>query len=296
MMTIELFVYVFIACMMVVPVYYMNKREQFRNLDLLSSSVLLSLIILQIIFITTLIPNSDIQQSDDTIPSISHICIGAIIALTLIYVITLIMDSSAEIREYARTATGLAMFVAFGASFLGIIVWYPDTKIDLYRMPIALALCIGMQYYPPVLNRLSKLKDIPEKDMEEQKEAVINVTAEKSYEEHEETIIELTTEAWYLAKIFERAILQLNIDQPRRYTSRIEWFLKKAEESLNDVGLRIVNVEGHAYDVGMAAAPVNMEEFGVDDSLEVTSMVEPIIMKGTDLMKRGKVYLRRTES
>lgn len=296
-MTIELFVYVFIVCMMVVPVYYMNKSKQFRNLDLLSSSVLLSLIILQIIFITTLIPNSDIQQSNDTIPSISNICIGAIIALALIYVITLIMDSSTEIREYARTATGLAMFVAFGASFFGIIVWYPDTKIDLYRMPITLALCIGMQYYPPVLNRLSKLKDIPEKDVAEQKEAVINVTAEKSYEEHEDTILELTTEAWYLAKTFEHAILQLNIDQPRRYTSRIEWFLKKAEESLNDVGLRIVNVEGHAYDTGMAADPVDPpKNIGVNDSLEVTWMIEPIIMKGTDLIKRGKVYLRRKES
>ena len=295
-MTIELFVYVFIACMMVVAAYYLKKREQFTKLDLLSVSVLLSLIILQIIFITTLTPNSDIQQSDDTIPPISHICIGAIIGLALVYVITLILDSSTEIQEYARTATGLAMFVAFGASFLGIIIWYPETKLDLYRMPIALALCIGMQYYPPVLNQLAKVKDLPETGMEEQHEAATDITAERSYEEHEEKIIELTTDAWYLAKIFERAILQLNLDQPRRYTSRIEWFLKKAEESLNDVGLRIVNVEGHVYDTGMAAAPVNMEEFDVDDSLEVTWMVEPIIMKGTDLMKRGKVYLRRTGS
>ena len=294
MVIIELFVYVFIASTMVVCVNVMEKRGLFKKLDFLYFCVLLSLIISQIIIITALIFIS--PQSLDSIPLITPICLGTILALALIYFVTRITVSSTETQEDARVWIGWAMFLVLMASFCALLIGIPETKMDLYRMPFALALCIGMQYYPPVLDQLAKLKDVPEKDMEGQNEAVINVTAENDVEEHKETIIELTTEAWYLAKIFERAILQLNIDQPRRYTSRIEWFLKKAEESLNDVGLRIVNVEGHAYDVGMAAAPVNMEEFDVDDSLEVTWMVEPIIMKGTDLMKRGKVYLRRTES
>ena len=163
-------------------------------------------------------------------------------------------------------------------------------------MPIALALCIGMQYYPVVFERLVKLREAPTQDLDEQIETEIKPTIEEGYEDHEETIIDITTKAWYLAKIFERAVLQLNVDQPRRYTSRIEWFLEKAEESLNDVGLRIVNVEGHTYDVGMAAAVENMEEFGVDESLEVIWMLEPIIMKGTEVIKRGKIFLRRTEA
>ncbi len=189
------------------------------------------------------------------------------------------------------------MFVAFCAGLLGILIWYPETRTDLNRMPIALALCIGMQYYPVVFERLVKLREVPIQDLDEQIETEIKPTIEEGYEDHEETIIDITTEAWYLAKTFESAILQLDIDQPRRYTSRIEWFLKKAEESLNDVGLRIVNVEGQTYDVGMAADPVDPpRNVDINDSLEVTLMIEPIIMKGTDLIKRGKVYLRRTES
>ena len=295
MVIIELFVYVFIASMMVVCVNVMKKKGLFKKLDFLYFCVLLSLIILQIIIITALIFIS--PQSLDSIPFITRICIGTILALALIYFITRITESSTDIQEYARISTTWAMFIVFGASFCAILIWMPDTILDLYRMPFAFALCIGMQYYSPVLNQLSELKNIPEKDMKGQNEAVINITPEKSYEKHEETIIELTTEAWYLAKTFEHAILQLNIDQPRRYTSRIEWFLKKAEESLNDVGLRIVNVEGHAYDAGMAADPVDPpRNIDVNDSLEVTWMIEPIIMKGTDLIKRGKVYIRRTES
>ena len=297
MVIIELFVYVFIVSMMVVCVNVMKKKGLFKKLDFLYFCVLLSLIISQIIIITALKFISVTPQLTDSVPSISLVCIGAILALALIYIISLIMESSTDIREYARTSTVWAMFIAFGTSFCAILIWIPETNMDLYRMPFAFALCIGMQYYSPVLNQLSELKNIPEKDMKGQNEAVINITPEKSYEKHEETIIELTTEAWYLAKTFEHAILQLNIDQPRRYTSRIEWFLKKAEESLNDVGLRIVNVEGHAYDAGMAADPVDPpRNIDVNDSLEVTWMIEPIIMKGTDLIKRGKVYIRRTES
>ncbi len=282
---------------MVVCLYFMKKSELFKKLDWLYFFVLSSLIISQIIIVIILIFNSDTPQLTDTNPPISLVSIGVILVLALIYIITLIMESSTEIREYARTSTGWAMFIAFGVGFLGILIWYPETKMDLYRMPIALALCIGMQYYPPVLNQLIEVKNQPEIELEEQNEAEINIAIKKSFEEHEETIIELTTEAWYLAKTFEQAILQLNINQPRRYTSRIEWFLKKAEESLNDVGLRIVNVEGHAYDAGMAADPVDPpKNIDVKDSLEVTWMIEPIIMKGTDIMKRGKVYLRRTDS
>ena len=294
MMIIELFVYVFIASMMVVCVNVMDKTGIVKKSDFIFFYVLLSLIISQII--TVLIFNPDIPQLQGDIPSITYVSIGTILVLGLIYIITLIVESSTEIQEYARTSTGWGMFLAFGAGFFGILIWYPDTKMDLYRMPFALALCIGMQYYPSVFDRLVKMKDVPEEDVEGENEAAFNAITEMSMEEHKDAIIELATEAWCLAKIFERAIIQLKIEQPRRYTSRIEWFVKKAEESLNHVGLRIVNVEGHVYDPGMAAAPINMEEFDVDDYLVVNSMVEPIIMEGTVLVKRGKVSLRRTDS
>lgn len=293
MVVIELFVYVSIISVMVVCVYFMKKRELFKKLDLLYFSVLSSLIISQIIIIITLIFNSDAPELTDTNPPISLVCIGAILVLALIYIISLIMESSTEIREYARTSTGWAMFIALGVGFLGILIWYPETKMDLYRMPIALALCIGMQYYPPVLNQLSELKNIPEKDMEEQKEAVINVTAEKSMEGHKEVVINLAIESWHLAKVFERALTQLNVDQPKGYASQLRWFVKKTEESLEDVGLRIVNVEGHPYDPGMPATFLNIDKFDADDTLVVDLMLEPIIMEGTVLIKTGKVTLRR---
>ena len=293
MVIIELFVYVFIVSMMVVCVNVMKKKGLFKKLDFLYFCVLLSLIISQIIIITALIFIS--PQSLDSIPFITPICLGAILALVLIYFITRITESSTDIQEYARISTTWAMFIVFGASFCAILIWMPDTILDLYRMPFAFALCIGMQYYSPILDQLVKYKDVVEKNMEGQEETVINVTAEKSMEGHKEVVISIAIESWRLAKIFERALTQLNAVESKRYTSQLRWFVKRTEEVLKDVGLRIVNVEGNPYEPGMAATPVNIEDFDADDSLIVNLMIEPIIMEGAVLIKTGKVTLRRVK-
>ena len=96
-------------------------------------------------------------------------------------------------------------------------------------MPFALALCIGMIYYPPVLDRLTRLKNAAEER-----------TIEKNVEGHKEVVINLAIESWRFAKVYERMLARLNTNQTKRYTSQLQQFVKKAEESLEEVGLRIV--------------------------------------------------------
>ncbi|MDE0087376.1 MAG: hypothetical protein OXU23_16760, partial [Candidatus Poribacteria bacterium] len=212
------------------------------------------------------------------------VCIGAILVLALIYIISLIMESSTEIREYARKSTGWGMYIVLGVSFLGILIWPSQTKTDLYRMPFALALCIGMQYYPLVFYRFTSLNDATESQ-----------SIERTVEGHKAAIINLVIESWRFAKNYERMLNRLNTNQTKRYTSQLQQFVKKAEESLADVGLRVVNVEGYPYDPGMAATPLNIEDFDPDDELVVDQMLEPIIMEGTVLAKTGTVLLRRKD-
>ena len=59
--------------------------------------------------------------------------------------------------------------------------------------------------------------------------------------------------------------------------------------------MRIVNVEGHAFDSGMAATPLNIDEFDAKDALMVDQMLEPIIMGKEGLVKTGTVTLRKVE-
>ena len=305
MVIIEVLVYVCIASMMVFYVNVMNKAQLTKISDFISPGLILFLIITQIL-------NPISSQTRDSNLPMALICIGAILALALIYVVTRIATSSTDTQEYARISTLSGMFIVFGAIFCLILIDLPETKMDLYRMPFALALCVGMVYYPPALDRLKASRNSSEQrpeeheeaildtatatGIEEHKETVLDIATETSIEKHKDAVINLAIESWRLAKVFERTITQLNVDKPRRYISQIEWFVKKAEESLEDVGLRIVNVEGHSYDPGMAATPVNIEDFDIDDSLKVNLMVEPIIMEGSVLMRRGKVFLRRIES
>ena len=112
-------------------------------------------------------------------------------------------------------------------------------------------------------------------------------------EEHKNAIINMAIEFWRFTRLFERLLTKLDAGEQKRYVSQLRWFRKKMEESLEQAGLRIVNVEGHPFDPGMAATPLNIEEFDSDDSLIVDQMVEPIIMKEEDLVKTGTVTLRR---
>ena len=59
--------------------------------------------------------------------------------------------------------------------------------------------------------------------------------------------------------------------------------------------MKIVDVEGLEFELGMAVTPLNIEEFDVDDSLIVDQMLEPIIMSREGLVKTGTVMLRKAK-
>ena len=81
-----------------------------------------------------------------------------------------------------------------------------------------------------------------------------------------------------------------------RYVSQLRYFQKKIEDSLDSTGLKLVNVEGHPFDPGMAATALNLADFAADDLLYVDQMVEPIIMGPEGLKKQGTVMLRKAQA
>ncbi|MDL2226698.1 hypothetical protein LJB86_03470 [Deltaproteobacteria bacterium OttesenSCG-928-M10] len=110
-----------------------------------------------------------------------------------------------------------------------------------------------------------------------------------------DAVISMAVESWRFGRVFDRLLLKLDAGEQQRYTSQFRWFLRKVEEALEQADLRIVNVEGHPFDPGMAATPLNIEEFDANDALIVDQMLEPIIMGKEDLVKTGIVTLRKVE-
>ena len=106
-------------------------------------------------------------------------------------------------------------------------------------------------------------------------------------------LLTLAVESWRFGRAGERVLMKLDESEQRRHQSQLRWFQKKVEESLSEVGMRIVSIEGHAFDPGMAATPLNLEEFEAHDALVVDQMLSPIVMGPTGVVRAGTVTLKK---
>ena len=109
-------------------------------------------------------------------------------------------------------------------------------------------------------------------------------------------IINIAIEAWRFRRVSNRLINKLDSAEQQCYQNQSRWFEKKLEEFLAEVGWQIVDIEGQAFDPGMAATPLNIEDFDAEDSLIVDQMLEPIIMSSEGLVRTGTVMLKKEES
>ena len=116
-----------------------------------------------------------------------------------------------------------------------------------------------------------------------------------SSEDLRQAIISMAVEAWRFRRVFHKAVSKLDSGEGRRYIGQFNWFLKKVDSALETAGLRVVDVEGKLYDIGMAVIPLNIDEFEADDILYIEQMVEPIIMDESTVLKMGTVMLGRYE-
>jgi len=121
----------------------------------------------------------------------------------------------------------------------------------------------------------------------------VNTPPELAANTCEASLIDIVVETWRLSRTFQRVLTKLDAGEAARYQGQLRFFLKRLEEVLAAAQLRIVDLEGQAYDPGMAATPLNIADFGPEDCLRVEQMIEPLIM-GTECVKRiGTIMLRR---
>ena len=111
----------------------------------------------------------------------------------------------------------------------------------------------------------------------------------------EQSIIEMAVEGWRFSRLFARVVSKLDAGESSRYLNQMRYFQKKMEESLDANGLKLVNVEGLPYDVGVAASALNVDDFAADDHLVVDQMLEPIVMGPDGLRREGSVMLRKVQ-
>ena len=119
--------------------------------------------------------------------------------------------------------------------------------------------------------------------------------ANVSNESLQQAIIDMAVEAWRFRRVFDKAMSKLDAGDSARYLGQFNWFIKKVDVALDTAGMKIVNLEGQLFDVGMAVAPLNVDEFEEDDVLYIQQMIEPIIMQDAVVVKTGSVILGKVE-
>ena len=112
----------------------------------------------------------------------------------------------------------------------------------------------------------------------------------------EQSLIDIAVESWRFARLFGKIVSKLDAGESGRYANQLRYFQKKLVENLEANGLKLVNIEGHLYDAGMAASALNVGDFAPDDELFVDQMLEPIIMGPSGLRKEGTIVLRKVEA
>lgn len=111
--------------------------------------------------------------------------------------------------------------------------------------------------------------------------------------ELKESLTSIAVESWRFSKVFERLLSKVDSSEQSRYSNQYKWFQKKLNESLNQADLRLVNLEGQPYDIGMAVTAINIEDFDEEVELIIEQMIEPLIMSENGIVKPGTVVLRK---
>ena len=109
----------------------------------------------------------------------------------------------------------------------------------------------------------------------------------------ETTLASLAIESWRLSKSFERLIIKSDPMEQRKYKSKLSWFNKKLNETLEEAHLKFINLENQKYDTGAAVTAINLDDFQPDEDLEIDQMIEPIVMSNEGVLRAGTVVLRK---
>jgi len=109
------------------------------------------------------------------------------------------------------------------------------------------------------------------------------------------SLADIASEAWRLDRVIDKTLLRMDPMDAQRFLGQYRWFRRKVDDALSKADMLLVDLTGQEYSVGMAASPLNIDEFDEDD-LEVEQMVEPIIMSRGTVIKTGSVMLRPKKS
>ena len=71
-------------------------------------------------------------------------------------------------------------------------------------------------------------------------------------------LIELVVESWRFAREYSRLVHKLDANEQNRFSNKHTYFIQRIHSCLDQAGLRLVNLEGQPFEIGIAAEALNL--------------------------------------
>jgi hypothetical protein len=115
-------------------------------------------------------------------------------------------------------------------------------------------------------------------------------------EKIEKMVIDNAIDSWRFSRLFIKVANKLDAGEAAKYISQLRYFQKKIDDNLNELGLKIVVLEGHPFNAGLAVSVINMEDFEPNDVLVIDQVIEPIVMGADGLKRSGSVTVKKVST
>jgi hypothetical protein len=108
-------------------------------------------------------------------------------------------------------------------------------------------------------------------------------------------LADLAVESWRFANEYRRLVSRIDANEQARFIGKLNYFTRRVESCLAQADLKLVDLKGHSYDMGMAADVLNLDEYSPGDELVIEQMLEPPIIGPTGIVRTGKALVKRAE-
>lgn len=105
-------------------------------------------------------------------------------------------------------------------------------------------------------------------------------------------LVTVSVETWKFIRLFQRAVAKLDPSEQSKFMGQARYLQKKIDSLLESRSIRLQSLEGLPFEPGLAATPLNLDEFGsTHQSLLIVQMIEPVVMGPSGVLRTGTYVL-----
>lgn len=109
------------------------------------------------------------------------------------------------------------------------------------------------------------------------------------------SIAEIAAESWRYERALNKVLKRMDVMDAERFSRQYSYFAGRVDRAVAEAGLRVLDLVGQPYSVGLPVQAMNLEDFDEDEPLIVTQTIEPVIMGDGRVIKTGMVMLDRVQ-